>query len=78
MHRHGGILSRPLAEHILQLDVVVHDEATVAMLQSRQHLLTLRRELEKEIVNMNLWGKRTRWCGHRSQEVVPGKGKLND
>jgi hypothetical protein len=40
MHRLGCILSRPFAEYILQLDVMVNDETSMAVFKGRYHLLT--------------------------------------
>ena len=47
MHGLGRILRRPLDENILQLDVVVNNEASMAVLQSRQHLVTGNKTCQK-------------------------------
>ena len=47
MHRLGRILCRPLDENVLQLDVVVNNEASMAVLQSRQHLITSRKHVKR-------------------------------
>ena len=40
MHWLGRVLGRPLAEHILKFDIMMNNEASMAVLKSRQHLVT--------------------------------------
>jgi hypothetical protein len=48
MHWLGRVLGRPLAEHILQFDVMMNNEASMAVLKSRQHLVTSKRGVLKK------------------------------